>query len=101
VPVLPGGDANFETAVEMGVDGKTVARETLRPGDFELRGDVPLASATASVRTHAVELKFSRLQHLPENNGYPDGRPVAARLHYMGLRPPAAESAQLLSRASR
>jgi hypothetical protein len=87
VPALPGGDANFETLVELCVDGKTVGRDLLHPGDFELRGDVPAASASAADSTHAVELKFSRFQHLPENNGYPDGRPVAARVHYLGLQP--------------
>jgi hypothetical protein len=87
VPALPGGDPNFETLAELRVDGSAVARELLRPGDFELRGDVPAATASAANPTHAVELKFSRFQHLPENNGYPDGRPVAARLHYIGLQP--------------
>jgi hypothetical protein len=89
VPALPGGDPNFEMRAELCVDGKTVCREMLRPGGFQLRGDVPPASTPEAASTHAVELKFSRFQHLPMNNGYPDGRPVAARLHYVGLQPAA------------
>jgi hypothetical protein len=87
VPALPHGDPNFETLAELCIDGKTIAREMLRPGNFELRGDVPPAGKSEAGATHAVELKFSRFQHLPMNNGYPDGRPVAARLHYVGLTP--------------
>jgi hypothetical protein len=86
VPALPGGDPNFATLVELCVDGKAVARELRHPGDFELLGDVPAASASAANPTRAIELKFSRFQHLPENNGYPDGRPVSARLQYLGLK---------------
>ena len=87
VPALPGGDPNFETLAELCVDGRIVAREVLRPGDFELSGDVPPATTPEAGSIHAVELKFSRLQHVPMNNGDPDGRPVAARLHYVGLTP--------------
>jgi hypothetical protein len=90
VPALPGGDPNFETLAELCVDGKTVARELLRPGVFELRGNVPTVAPTSANATHAVELKFSHFQHLPENNGYPDGRPVAARVRYIGLQSAAA-----------
>jgi hypothetical protein len=73
--------------VELCVDAKTVARELLHPGNFELRGDVPPASASVANSIHSLELKFSHFQHLPNNSGYPDGRPVAARLQYVGLRP--------------
>jgi hypothetical protein len=99
VPALPGGDGNFETLAELCVDGKAVCRELLHPGDFELRGDLPLQGASAANAAHAVELKFSRFQHLPENNGYPDGRPVAAKLQYIGLKP--AENTTVARSANR
>ena len=105
VPRLPNGDPYFETRAQLFVDGKLVAEQTLKPGAFELRGDVP-AEASESASTHHVrkiELKFSRYQNLPMVDGYPDGRPVAAMLKYLGFqrRPGAGGSRENVGAVSR
>jgi hypothetical protein len=70
VPLID--DPEFSTTAIILIDGREMLTRELRPGEFELR--VPLAPGYCVAR---VELKFGRLQTLP--NG--DGRHVAARLY--------------------
>jgi hypothetical protein len=86
VPVLLGTDAaNFETGVQLKVDGNVVAEQTLRAGRFELRGAVPPTVGPGGNRR--IELQFAKARNLPMVDGYLDGRPVSARLNYVGLQP--------------
>jgi hypothetical protein len=85
VPVI-GGNSAFTTDVTLKVDGVEVAKKTLAPGEFEVRGALPPAktSAESSESTGSrrrVELVFTNTQHLPEG----DNRPVAALLKFVGL----------------
>jgi hypothetical protein len=93
VPGLPGADPNFSVQASLIVDGKLVDQRVLKPGSFELRGDSPklegLAKSTSlssdPTPTRHVALKFTRVQNLPPAQGHFDGRPVAARLFYVGF----------------
>jgi hypothetical protein len=70
VPLID--DPEFSTTAIVLIDGRELLTKELKPGDFEVLA--PLTPAYGVVR---VELKFGRLQTLP--NG--DGRHIAARLY--------------------
>jgi hypothetical protein len=83
VPTI-GGNAAFTTDVTLKVDGVEVAKKTLTPGEFEVRGALPAKAADGSTPTGSrrrVELLFSNTQHLPEG----DNRPAAALLKFVGF----------------
>lgn len=69
-------DANFRTEIVVLMDGVEVARRMLKPGEFTLNTEVPMASGR-----RRVELRFSRTQRLPA----PDGRPTAALMQFVGF----------------
>jgi len=73
------GNANFKTTVELRVNDKIVATETLGPGDFEVSETVPSGNGK-----RRISLAFNPLQQLPEG----DGRLVGARLQFLGFEPP-------------
>src|SRR4029077_2995146 len=93
VPRLPGADPNFSVQASLVVDGKLVDQRILKTGNFELRGNAPkleglaksASLSSASTPTRHVSLKFTRVQNLPPAQGHFDGRPVAARLFYVGF----------------
>jgi hypothetical protein len=78
------GDSTFTTALHTLVDGQEVDRRTLIPGEFELHLAMP---GPAGVRH--VELEFSATQFLPGR----DGRPAAAFLRELAIRPGDTSSA--------
>lgn len=69
VPLI--GNAAHETRLTVRVNGRPVATQVLRPGDFTVT-----AETGALHQTSTVELEFSAFQHLPD----PDGRPAAGLL---------------------
>jgi hypothetical protein len=75
VPMLPDAPA-FSTELRVLVDNQEVARETLKPGDFDIRRVPP---GGAGVRH--VELRFSQTQRLPGG----DDRSVGALLKSVGF----------------
>jgi hypothetical protein len=80
-----GGNTSFTTDVTLKVDGVEVAKKTLTPGEFEVRGALPAPKAadrSAPAGSHRrVELLFTNTQHLPAG----DNRPVAALLKFVGF----------------
>jgi hypothetical protein len=77
VPLV--GDPAFTTEVQLLVDGREVARRSLKLGKFDIRCEV-----TPSTGRRRVELRFSKYQHMPED----DRRPVTARLERIGFETP-------------
>jgi hypothetical protein len=80
------GNTNFTTDATLKVDGVEVAKQTLRAGDFEIRGALPSKTAdgaTPLTSRRRIELLFTNTQHLPEG----DNRPVAALLKFVGFLP--------------
>ena len=73
----------------LAVDGAEVSRRVLPRGDFEWR--VPVAFRPGR---REVELKFSRLEHLPG----PDNRPVAAKLRSIGFEGAALEREDIITK---
>jgi hypothetical protein len=63
------------------VDGRSVARRTLGPGDFQIAA--PVEGEPGKRR---IEVGFSRTQELPGA----DGRAVGARLQFLGFEPASA-----------
>jgi hypothetical protein len=74
-------DAGFRTEVDVRVDGRSVARRTLGPGDFQIAA--PVEGEPGKRR---IEVGFSRTQELPGA----DGRAVGARLQFLGFEPASA-----------
>ncbi|MEI7555214.1 hypothetical protein [Candidatus Chlorohelix sp.] len=66
---------NFTSNLEILSDGILVATKQLPLGDFEIQLPV-----TGTVANHRIDLRFSKFQTLPGN----DGRPVAALIKYVG-----------------
>jgi len=69
-------DAHFSTELSVRVDGKPVAAQRLGVGEFTVAVPVP-----AMQGNHRVDVKFSRFQRLPGD----DGRPVTALLKSVGF----------------
>jgi hypothetical protein len=67
---------SFTTELRIMVDSQEIARRTVGLGDFEVRAPAP-----AGPGRHRVDLRFSAVQQLPA----PDGRQVAARVHFVGF----------------
>jgi len=76
VPKIGGGD--YQTSVEIRVDGQVVATRTLGIGDFALKARVPAQSGK-----HRIDLVFDKPQQLPGG----DGRAIGARLSFVGFEP--------------
>ncbi|MBD3881913.1 hypothetical protein IFO70_09115 [Phormidium tenue FACHB-886] len=71
-------DPGFSTALAVSVDGKEIARQLLKPGQFKL--NLPLPAGGAANRRR-IDLRFSQFQNLP----VPDNRPIAAKLNFIGF----------------
>jgi hypothetical protein len=79
VPSL--GDSGFTTTLRLSIDGREVAQQVLRPGDFDLRVVPPSAPGR-----HRVDLSFSAISQIhPSSSGERDNRPVSARLQFVGF----------------
>lgn len=72
----------FRTEVDVSLDGRLVARESLGIGEFAL--DIP---ADVPVGRHRISMAFSKPQVLPGA----DGRSVGAKLALVGFEPKAAK----------
>jgi hypothetical protein len=79
-------DAGFTTDLRVLVDGQEIGRQTLAPGDFELR-----AGTQTGAGPHVVELRFSATQQLPA----PDSRWVGARLASLAFEGGSAATGQV------
>ena len=69
-------DAAFTSELEVRVDGKAIAHQTLKLGEFTLQVEVP-----AAAQRRRVDLLFSQFQRLPAS----DGRPAAIQLKKLGF----------------
>jgi hypothetical protein len=76
VPQIGADGAGFRTEVTVLIDGVESARQTLKPGDFEVR--VPTEGAAAA---RWVECRFSHAQRLPA----PDNRTATALVRFVGF----------------
>ena len=79
VPMID--DAGFTTELTVSVDGREVARQALKLGDFTVQAAVP-----DGADTRHVDLQFSRVQQLPGG----DGRLVGARIVSLAFEPAQA-----------
>jgi hypothetical protein len=70
-------DPAFSTALVISVEGKEIARQPLKPGEFRL--SLPLPPSTEARRR--IDLRFSQFQSLPD----PDSRPIGAQLKFIGF----------------
>jgi hypothetical protein len=73
-------DDGFKTEVVLSIDGKEIVRRTVGLDRFEMR--VPLTTAAGR---HKIDLTFSEVQTLPDN----DGRSVGAMLELLAFEPAA------------
>lgn len=80
VPQVDSGQ--FRTEVQVSMDGRPVARESLGLGEFALQ--IPAVTPPGK---HRVALSFSKPQRLPGA----DGRDVGAKLSLIGFEPPPAK----------
>jgi hypothetical protein len=69
---------DFSTDVILQVDGKEVARKTVKLGDVDLTADLPPGAAR-----RRIGLAFSKLQNFAD----PDGRPIGAKVLSIGIEP--------------
>lgn len=74
IPLI--SEPNFATQLRVQVDGRDVANQPLKVGDFHLK--IPVA---AQGKQHLIKLYFSEQQKLPS----PDVRDVAARFKFIGF----------------
>jgi hypothetical protein len=84
------GEGAFATEVELKVDEKAVARQTVGTGDFRVSGRVPEGKGSRK-----ITIAFASLQELPGG----DGRQVGARLQFVGFEAPSAAPPAASARA--